>query len=321
MQATLSGIMQQDNMATTRKRTMNTDTLANQLEIAIDAERLLKGEPMSAHTTFKVGGPVDFFASIASVDELVAVLDACRQANAPWHVIGCGSDLLVADEGIEGVCICLGEHFAGIRVDGTRVIAQAGATNEQVAKAACEAGLSGYEFASGIPGSIGGAAIMNAGAYDGEFAHVCVEVTCLTPTGEVVTVPASEADWRYRHSMMSDEGYIVLDATLQLVPWDTSQIRARMDELAERRACVATPAVAHRSPPSTAGSSSTWERRAPVMCARSSQTCRMPSSPIRVSCSNRKSACGALTTRVPASGTACHLRSRACGSNRASRPS
>lgn len=114
MQATLSGIMQQDNMATTRKRTMDTDTLANRLEIAIDAERLLKGEPMSAHTTFKVGGPVDFFASIASVDELVAVLDACRQANAPWHVIGCGSDLLVADEGIEGVCICLGEHFAGI---------------------------------------------------------------------------------------------------------------------------------------------------------------------------------------------------------------
>lgn len=118
---------------------MDTDTLANRLEIAIDAERLLKGEPMSAHTTFKVGGPVDFFASIASVDELVAVLDACRQANAPWHVIGCGSDLLVADEGIEGVCICLGEHFAGIRVDGTRVIAQAGATNEQVAEAACEA--------------------------------------------------------------------------------------------------------------------------------------------------------------------------------------
>lgn len=215
---------------------MNTDALAQLLAKAIDEERLHANEPMSAHTTFRVGGPVDFFASVASLDELVAVLEACRKANAPWYVIGCGSDLLIADEGLDGVCICLGEHFADIRVDGTRVIAQAGATNEQVAKAACEAGLSGYEFASGIPGSIGGAAIMNAGAYDGEFAHVCVEVTCLTPAGEVVTVPASEADWRYRHSMMSDEGYIVLDATLQLVPWDTSQIRARMDELAERRA-------------------------------------------------------------------------------------
>ena len=183
-----------------------------------------------------MGGPVDFFASVASLDELVAVLEACREANTPWHVIGCGSDLLIADEGLDGVCICLGEHFADIRVEDTRIIAQAGATNEQVAEAACEAGLSGYEFASGIPGTIGGAAIMNAGAYDGEFAHVCVEITCLTPTGEVVTVPASEADWRYRHSMMSDEGYIILEATLQLVPWDGKQIRARMDDLAEQRA-------------------------------------------------------------------------------------
>ena len=238
MQATLSGIMQQDNMATTRKRTMNTDTLANRLEIAIDAERLLKGEPMSAHTTFKVGGPVDFFASIASVDELVAVLDACRLANAPWHVIGCGSDLLVADEGIEGVCICLGEHFADIRVDGTRVIAQAGATNEQVAEAACEAGLSGYEFASGIPGSIGGAAIMNAGAYEGQFSDVAVEVRCLVPDGNswsIVSVPAAEANWGYRTSRMMREGWVVLGATLQLRADSPAAIAARMEELRERR--------------------------------------------------------------------------------------
>lgn len=215
---------------------MNKDTLAQLLGNAIDAERLHANEPMSAHTTFKVGGPVDFFASVASVEELVAVLDACRNANAPRYVIGCGSDLLVADEGLEGVCICLGEHFSDIRIEGTRLIAKAGTTNEQVAEAACAAGLSGYEFASGIPGTIGGAAIMNAGAYDGEFAHVCVDVTCLTPDGDIVTVPAQEADWRYRHSMMSDEGYIVLEATLQLVPWDAAQIRARMDELAAERA-------------------------------------------------------------------------------------
>ncbi|MEI3376226.1 MAG: UDP-N-acetylmuramate dehydrogenase [Coriobacteriales bacterium] len=214
---------------------MNTNALAQLLGDAIAKERLHVNEPMSAHTTFKVGGPVDFFVSVASLDELVAVLEACRAANAPWYVIGCGSDLLIADEGLDGVCICLGEHFADIRIEGTRLIAKAGATNEQVAEAACAAGLSGYEFASGIPGTIGGAAIMNAGAYDGEFAHVCAEVSCLTPDGEVVTVPASKADWHYRHSMMSDEGYIILEATLQLVPWDTFQIRARMDDLAERR--------------------------------------------------------------------------------------
>lgn len=215
---------------------MNTDALAQRLSDAIDEERLHANEPMSAHTTFKVGGPVDFFVSVASVDELTAVLEACREAHAPWYVIGCGSDLLIADKGLDGVCICLGEHFAGIRIEDTRLIAKAGATNEQVAEAACVAGLSGYEFASGIPGTIGGAAIMNAGAYDGEFAHVCVEVSCLTPDGDIVTVPASQADWRYRHSMMSDEGYIILEATLQLVPWDAGQIRARMDDLAEQRA-------------------------------------------------------------------------------------
>ncbi|MDY2722740.1 MAG: UDP-N-acetylmuramate dehydrogenase, partial [Coriobacteriales bacterium] len=113
--------------------------------------------------------------------------------------------------------------------------AQAGATNKQVAEAARDAGLTGYEFASGIPGSIGGAAIMNAGAYDGEFKDVGVSVTCLTLEGEVVTVSAADAQWNYRHSMMSDRGYIVLDATIHLVPFDKDKISARMAELKQRR--------------------------------------------------------------------------------------
>lgn len=214
---------------------MDTMLLEELLKTSVAPERVHANEPMSAHTTFRVGGPADFFVSVASVDELVDVLDACRQAGAQWRVIGCGSDLLVSDEGLRGVCIHLGEEFSAIAIEGTRLTAQAGATNEQVAEVACSAGLSGYEFASGIPGSIGGAAIMNAGAYEGEFADVCVEVSCLTPHGDIVTVPAGQADWRYRHSMMSDEGYIVLSATLQLVPWDMGQIRVRMDDLAEQR--------------------------------------------------------------------------------------
>ncbi|MDY2722744.1 MAG: UDP-N-acetylmuramate dehydrogenase, partial [Coriobacteriales bacterium] len=113
--------------------------------------------------------------------------------------------------------------------------AQAGATNKQVAEAARDAGLTGYEFASGIPGSIGGAAIMNAGAYDGELKDVGVSVTCLTLEGEVVTVSAADAQWSYRHSMMSDRGYIVLDATIQLVSFDKDKISARMAELKQRR--------------------------------------------------------------------------------------
>lgn len=214
---------------------MDASLLKQLLENAIPAARLHIDEPMSAHTTFKVGGPVDFFVSVASTDELEAVIEACRQAQAPYRIIGCGSDLLVADQGLEGVCIHLGEHFARIEVEGSQLTAQAGATNRQVSDAAHEAGLSGYEFASGIPGSIGGAAIMNAGAYDGEFADVCACVSCLTPEGELIEVPSSEADFRYRHSMMSDKGYIVVSATLQLVPWDKDQIKARVDELTAQR--------------------------------------------------------------------------------------
>lgn len=214
---------------------MDATLLKQLLEDAMPAERLHFDEPMSAHTTFKVGGPVDVFASIASIEELQAVIDACKQAQVEYRIIGRGSDLLVSDDGLDGVCIHLGDDFSEIEIDDTRLIAQAGASNKQVSDAAHEAGLSGYEFASGIPGSIGGAAIMNAGAYDGEFADVCVSVTCLTPDGEIVEVESPDAAFSYRHSMMSDEGYVVLAATLQLVPWDKNQIGARVEELTARR--------------------------------------------------------------------------------------
>ena len=214
---------------------MDKELLIAQLIDCFGKDRVLVDEPMSLHTTFKVGGPVDVFVSPATTDELLCALQAARKANAPWHVLGCGSNVLVSDEGLEGLCIHLGEQFAEIRIEGSTLSAQAGATNEAVAKAACGAGLSGYEFASGIPGTIGGAAIMNAGAYDGEFKDVCSEVTCLTLEGDIVTVSADEANWGYRHSMMSDRGYIVLGATLQLVFFDKESIQARMDELKARR--------------------------------------------------------------------------------------
>ena len=129
----------------------------------------------------------------------------------------------------------IGERMAHISIDGSVVHAQAGATNEAVAQAALEAGLTGYEFASGIPGSVGGAAIMNAGAYDGEFKDVAVSVSCLFPDGTVREIPAEEADWSYRHSMMSDKGLVVLGATLQLASGNKDDIRAKMDDLAQRR--------------------------------------------------------------------------------------
>ena len=209
--------------------------LGRMLDAALPAGRVLRDEPMSLHTTFCVGGPVDFFVDAHDADEVRAAVQAARQAGAPWRVLGCGSNVLVADAGLPGVVVNIGPAMARVEVDGDIVRAQAGATNEQVANAALAAGLAGYEFASGIPGSIGGAAIMDAGAYDGEFKDVGVSVTCLTPEGEVREVPAAEADWGYRHSMMMDAGYIVLAAVLQLRAGDPVAIRAKMDDLAERR--------------------------------------------------------------------------------------
>lgn len=215
---------------------MNTQLLASQLRESFTEEVLKIDEPMREHTTFHVGGPADFFVSVGSVEDIKRACQIAREANAPWHIIGAGSDLLIADAGLRGLVIHLGDRFADIRIEGNQLHAQAGATNEAVADAAMKAGLAGYEFACGIPGSIGGAAIMNAGAYEGEFAHVCTGVTCLNPEGEIVKISSDEADWGYRHSMMSDKGFIVLDATLALVPWNVEQIRTRMNELQEQRA-------------------------------------------------------------------------------------
>ena len=211
------------------------EELGRLLRMSVPAGHILQDEPMSAHTTFCVGGPVDFFVDAHDADEVRAAVAAARQAAAPWHVLGCGSNVLVADAGLPGLIVNIGESMSAIDIEGAMVHAQAGATNEQVANAALAAGLAGYEFASGIPGSIGGAAIMNAGAYDGEFRDVGVSVTCLTPDGELCEVAAEQAQWSYRHSMMMDAGYIVLAATLRLEPGDTTQIRAKMDDLADRR--------------------------------------------------------------------------------------
>ena len=210
-------------------------SLLDSLAAIVGEENVRPLEPLAPHTTFKIGGPADAFVSPRSVEEVSRVVCACEQASVPWRVIGCGSDLLVADEGVEGVVIEVRDNLSAIRVDGMRVVAGAGATNAAVAEAACAAGLSGYEFACGIPGTVGGAAIMIAGAYDGEFSQVCTCVTCVTPEGRIVEVSREEAEWSYRHSMFDAARYVVVAATLELAPADPVDIRARMDELTVKR--------------------------------------------------------------------------------------
>ena len=211
-------------------------TFVKQLEYIVGAENVLLDEPLSAHSTFRVGGPAECFVIPQSLYQVARVVGSCREAEVPFRIMGHGSNVLICDQGLSGVCILVSSNVSDVAVkDGGTIIAQAGASNAKVAAEAWRAGLTGYEFAAGIPGTIGGAAIMNAGAYDGEFKDVATSVLCLDPAGHIVTIDREQADWGYRRSMMEEQGYIVLSATLQLKPGDPSAIRARMDELARRR--------------------------------------------------------------------------------------
>lgn len=206
------------------------------LQGIVGAQNVAVDEPMSMHTTFRVGGPADCFVTPSSVDEVRSVMLLCRERGVKTYILGSGSNVLVADGGLRGVVVRIGPKLSDVEIahDGT-VVAQAGATNAKVARAICAAGLAGYEFAAGIPGTVGGAAIMNAGAYDGELRDVATGVTCLDRAGQLVELTAEQADWGYRRSAIADKGLIVLSVSLQLRAGDPVAIQARMDELAQRR--------------------------------------------------------------------------------------
>lgn len=191
-------------------------------------------EPMSRHTTFGVGGPADVFVTPGTTDELVAAVGACRRLGVPFFVLGKGSDLLVSDDGYRGVMVALDE-LRGIVADGAVLTCEAGAALKDVAERACELGLAGFEFACGIPGSVGGACFMNAGAYDGCMSDVLDSVDVLMPDGTQRTLGADELEMGYRASRVRSEGLVVLRARIALRPADASQIRAKMDDLTRRR--------------------------------------------------------------------------------------
>lgn len=191
-------------------------------------------EPMSEHTTFGVGGPADVFVVPQSTQELVACVGACRKLQVPYFVLGKGSDLLVSDAGYRGVMIAL-DDLRDIGQDGNVLVCEAGASLADVAERACELGLGGFEFACGIPGSVGGACFMNAGAYDGCMADVLESVDVLDTNDEVRTLGVEELDLGYRKSRVRTEGLVVLRARIALQPADASAVRAKMDDLTRRR--------------------------------------------------------------------------------------
>lgn len=187
------------------------------------------------YTTFKIGGPASVFAEPACLEDICAVVVYCHDNGLLLRVLGLGSDLLVADEGLDCVVMRIADNYSSMHVEGSMLKAQAGASNKDVAALAASSGLSGYEFACGIPGTVGGAAIMNAGAYDGEFKNACTSLECVTPDGDVVQIDREQADWSYRHSMMDDAGYVVVSVTLSLTPADSASVQAAMNDLNARR--------------------------------------------------------------------------------------
>ena len=198
-------------------------------------ENVRENEPMKNHTTFRAGGAARLFVTPEDEDALVRLEKACQSAGVSYTVVGNGSNLLVSDSGYDGVIIQLGSRFARCRRDGDVLEAEAGILLSKLARFAYDQGLSGLEFASGIPGSLGGAAVMNAGAYGGEMAHVLVDALVLTESGERTVIPAEQMELGYRSSLIMKRGYTVLKARVRLVPGDKRQIQDRMDELNRRR--------------------------------------------------------------------------------------
>ena len=201
---------------------------------ALAPDRLLENEPMARHTTFRVGGPAERMLFPSSQEELCAAVRLAREEDVPVQLVGNGSNLLVRDGGLKGLTIVLGESFSEIRIDGTRLCAQAGALLSRVAAAAQAAGLAGLEFASGIPGTLGGGCAMNAGAYGGQLSDALVSARVLLD-GEVRTLSLSEMEMGYRATRPLREGGVVLSACFALEAGDPAAILARMQDLNARR--------------------------------------------------------------------------------------
>ena len=207
----------------------------NKLNNVIAKDSILINEPMSRHTTFRVGGLADFFVTPKAKEEVRDVIRICKEAGMPYYIIGNGSNLLVSDAGYRGVIVQIYKEMNEVKVEGDLVKAQAGALLSGIAAKALGAELSGFEFASGIPGTIGGACVMNAGAYGGEMKDVLESVTVLTGEGKIIELGRNELELGYRTSVIAKKGYIVLGAVLKLERGDGEKIKTYMDELKEKR--------------------------------------------------------------------------------------
>lgn len=194
-------------------------------------ENVFTKEPMSRHTTFRAGGPADFFVTPEKEGQVRKTLFLLKEARVPCYIMGNGSNLLVGDGGYRGVILQICKKMNRIRIQDTVIQAQAGALLSKIAAEAQAKGLTGFEFASGIPGSLGGAVMMNAGAYGGDMKQVLTQAQVLNASGEIEDVLAEEMELGYRSSVFSRNGGVILSASIQLEPGDPPAIQSRMEEL------------------------------------------------------------------------------------------
>ena len=201
----------------------------------VTPENMKLQEPMAAHTTFRTGGEAAVFVEVPGKQQLTQLVQYMAKISQEFFVLGKGSNLLVGDKGYPGIVLNLGKRFARIEVEGNIIRAEAGASLPQVAVTAMQHGLSGLEFAAGIPGTLGGAVRMNAGAYGGEMKQVLESAVVLTQEGELLTIPVEELGLAYRTSVVEKKDYVVVEATLRLKKGDQAAIREVMDDLKQRR--------------------------------------------------------------------------------------
>lgn len=214
---------------------MENNSIENIFCMTLGSDNVRLHEPMKKHTTFRIGGPADYYLCPHSTEELQKILQICRENKIEFFILGNGSNLLVSDKGYRGAVIQLWKNFSDIMTEDNTIMVKAGALLSKVAAEALEESLTGMEFASGIPGTIGGAVVMNAGAYGGEMKDIIKEVTVLTKEGEILTLSKEEMNFGYRTSVVKEKGYVVISVVLQLKKGDREEIRKVMDDLKERR--------------------------------------------------------------------------------------
>ncbi len=209
--------------------------IIKEIEKILPKELIKLSEPMSRHTSFEIGGPADIFLSPATEEELVKLLKLIDKYKVNYYILGKGSNLLVSDKGYRGIIISMDNIDKSCRVEGLELFVSAGISLKKATELALEHSLSGFEFAYGIPGSVGGAVFMNAGAYDGEIKDILTKVKLIDRDRQIRWLDASELDLSYRHSNIEENGYIVLEACFELKKADKSDIESKMQELMSRR--------------------------------------------------------------------------------------